>query len=415
MKFSCHDQQILRHLAAELASAASDTARHNRTRELWRAVNQLQMKRPPVILYQIPWQELQTKEDVLQLQCCDPFARELEENMRQTLYAWKNFPADMVIDPYYSLLPIYHDSGFGLKDKEENLVQNAGDLSSHQYTGQIQTEEDALKITPPVITLDSEATMARLECATEAFGDLLPVRSARVPTLWFAPWDELIRWWGVDQLFMDLILKPDLVHLAISRLVDAHISRWEQLRALNLVGGETGNYAVGSGGLAFSEEMPQDFTAFDDKELWGSCAAQIFTDISPEMFEEFALQHERRWFERFKFSYYGCCEALHNKIPQLRTIPNLRKVSCSPWCKLEPMAEAFGDSCVLSIKPNPAHFARPVWNPKEVREYLTGLLERTENCNVEFVAKDISTVAGDPRRLREWEQIAMEVVEKFAR
>ena len=30
-------------------------------------------------------------------------------------------------------------------------------------------------------------------------------------------------------------------------------------------------------------------------------------------------------------TYNGCCEPLPNKIPVLKNVPNLRKVSVSPW------------------------------------------------------------------------------------
>ena len=73
--------------------------------------------------------------------------------------------------------------------------------------------------------------------------------------------------------------------------------------------------------------------------MWGCSNAQIFSEVSPEMHWEFALEHDLRWLERWGLTYYGCCEPLDRKIDLLRRIPNLRKISVSPWCNTERVVE----------------------------------------------------------------------------
>ena len=48
------------------------------------------------------------------------------------------------------------------------------------------------------------------------------------------------------------------------------------------------------------------------------------------------------------------------------------------------------------------------------RSELRRVLQRTGDCHVEIIMKDISTVRYKPRRLWEWETIAMEMADEFA-
>ena len=107
-------------------------------------------------------------------------------------------------------------------------------------------------------------------------------------------------------------------------------------------------------------------------------------------------------------------EPLHKKIDILKKVPNLRKVSMSPWINVDEAAANVGDQYVSSYKPNPAIFAEDIWNPQKARENLVRVLEKTRGCVVEVIMKDISTVRYEPQRLWEWAQIAAEVTENFA-
>jgi hypothetical protein len=67
-------------------------------------------------------------------------------------------------------------------------------------------------------------------------GDILIVKKCGVFHSWFSPWDVLVEWWwGVQEVFMDLAMRPELDHLAIDRLVNANISRLDQWERLGLL------------------------------------------------------------------------------------------------------------------------------------------------------------------------------------
>ena len=115
-----------------------------------------------------------------------------------------------------------------------------------------------------------------------------------------------------------------------------------------------------------------------------------------------------RWLERWGLAYYGCCEPLDIKMGILRRIPNLRKVSMSPWTDPEKAAAEVGTDYVYSHKPSPAVLATDQWNPDQARRNLRDVLDRTRGCVVEIIMKDISTVRYEPQRLWEWAAIAAE-------
>ena len=126
---------------------------------------------------------------------------------------------------------------------------------------------------------------------------------------------------------------------------------------------------------------------------------------------EFAVKHNMRWLERFGLTYYGCCEPLDKKMDILRKIPNLRRISMSPWCDIKRMIAEVDADFVISRKPSPAIFAETDWQPEKTHADIREVLEKSEGkCNIEFIMKDISTVRCDPKRLREWLKIVMEKV-----
>ncbi len=146
--------------------------------------------------------------------------------------------------------------------------------------------------------------------------------------------------------------------------------------------------------------------------MWGCSNAQIFSDVSPEMHWEFAIEHDLKWLNIWKLTYYGCCEPLAGKGHLLKMIPNLRKVSCSPWNNSAKAIEELGSDYVLSRKPSPAIFALGAFDVSMARKEIRDFQVETEgNCHVEFIMKDISAVKYDPQRLWEWEKICMEEVQ----
>jgi hypothetical protein len=96
----------------------------------------------------------------------------------------------------------------------------------------------------------------------------------------------------------------------------------------------------------------------------------------------------------------------------VETIPNLRKVSITPWADVNIAAEAIGQKYVLSSKPNPASVAVNQLDRANLKQEIRSILDACSRngCSCELVLKDISTCCGRPQNIFEWEQTVMELV-----
>jgi len=406
---------VLRRLAEQWAEIAALPV-HQEKALLWQKLNDLESVRPMVWINEIPWHEMNFN-DELTLRCKNSWARNQEDLMRKTIYQWNHMPGDMILNPWLDCPLSIHSTDFGIiEDVAIAQTDALNDIVSRHYNIQIRDMDDLEKIKMPVITHNQKATDRRYQIMLEVFGDIIPVRKEGQTHIWFTPWDYLIRWWGVQEAMIDLIMRPEMIHVFYEKMVEAWMIELDQFVDQNLLSLDCNNTRIGSGGYGYTKDLPgESFNPekIESINMWGCSNAQIFSDVSPEMHWEFAIEHDLKWMERWKLTYYGCCEPLAGKSQILKRIPNLRKVSCSPWNNTRQAIDELGSDYVISRKPNPAIFIGDQFDEvqarKEIREFLT---EAEDKCHIEFIMKDISTVQYDPQRLWRWEKICMEEVTK---
>ncbi len=413
IKLSGKDIDILRRLAGEVAEIAALDI-HKDKAELWTKLNDLQSERPMVWINEICWHEMNVNNE-LTLQCENPWARDQEDQLRKTIYQWKHLPADMVVNDYLVCPLAIYSTDFGvMEDVDVVKTDEASDIVSRHFKVQIKDPEDIEKIQLPKITHNKQATEFCYEAMCKIYDGILPVVKQGQTHIWFTPWDYLIRWWGIQEAMMDMIVRPEMVNAAVERMVEAWMVELDQFDQQNLLSLDNNNTRVGSGGYGYTSQLPgkdYDPDHVRPHNMWGCSNAQIFSEVSPEMHWEFAVKHDMRWLERFGLTYYGCCEPLDRKMDIMRKIPNLRKISTSPWCKIERMISEIGDDYVISQKPTPAILAETSWDPDKARSNIREVLDKAGgNCHIEFIMKDISTVRHKPQRLWQWSEIAMEEV-----
>ena len=410
MGFDKRDAEIVRELAKRVAEVAAFPIQEEK-RRLWRALNGLRPERPMIAIDQLPWHEMDVDNE-LTIQSEDPFCRRLENNFRTILYLWKHMPSDMPVEPFIEIHKIVHGTSFGIEVDEYTLVLDPkSSVVSHRFTDQLQTEEDLQKIIIPQVFYDEKTTKNNLEKAHELLDGILDIRlQGYLPNI--HSWDLISTWKGVENTLYDLADRPEFIHAIMKRLTDAYMSMLNQLEEQGLLGYEqisihcTGAYTDELPVKGFNPDKPRS------KDLWTFGLAQMFSTVSPTMHQEFELDYSNRWFERFGLVYYGCCDPLDRKMDIVRKIPNLRKVSMSPWVNLERGAESTGKDFVFSRKPNPAFLAMSIWDTEIVENDLRETLDicKRYGCPVEFILKDVSTVRYQPQRLWQWAEIASRVV-----
>ena len=277
--------------------------------------------------------------------------------------------------------------------------------------------DDLGKIKMPRVSYDENATAERLQFVEGIFGDILPVRVQGWRKHWCNIWDDLVRWTGVTQALMDLAARPGFVHAIMRRMTDSFLARMTQLEEQDLLAQPYPLARVGSGGSGYTDELPQpdcDPEHIRTMDQWGGATPQIFSEVSPEMHEEFALDYEIETMERCGLNYYGCCEPVHNKMGILARVPRLRKISISPWCNTAKAAENATRTYVFSHKPSPAVFAENRLDLPRAEADLRSRLDQSDGMPCEVIMKDLSTLRGDAKRLIDWTEMAYRVVCEYA-
>lgn len=404
-----NDRAVLRGLAARVAEIAALPAQEEK-RGLWRALNGLKPARPMVMIDQICWNELEA-DPALTLLCDDAECRAYERTFRRTLYQWERFPVDMVVEPFARVDRAIANSGFGIAVKEETRATDAAnDVVSHSFVNQFRSMEDVERVKTPVLTHDAAETARRLERANALFGDILPPRPYGLDP-YLSIWDPISQWMGVEGVLYAMIDAPDMLHALAKRVSDGYVAMLDQAEAQGLLCHHqslihcTGAYTDELPAPGFDPDMPRT------KDIWMFGLAQMFSTVSPAMFEEYELAYSMPLFERFGLVYYGCCDPLHDRMAQVRKIPNARKLSMSPWADQEIGAREIGGDYVFSRKPNPAYLAMDAFDEALIEDDLrrTRDICRANGCPLEMILKDISTLRYEPRRLDRWAAIAMRV------
>lgn len=401
------DRRTIRDLAKRVSEIAASDEQQVRP-DRWVAQNSLQPLRP--LVYCSPegsWEELVPTEHLL---CEDDGARGIEHGLRMRIYAAEHFDDDQVCDAQFRVPLAVTNTGWGLGPEFERPQEHRG---AYVWDAPITDLQDLEKIQTPSAQHDPAESRRRLEYYDELLGDILDVKPAG--SWWWALGiiDEWTFLRGITQTFMDMADFPEMVHAGMSKLAQGKLAWLDSLEQQGLLFLNNGNDYVGSGGFGYTDELPQDDFSGRARlrDMWGFCEAQTMSEVSPAMHEEFVLRHQLPILEKFGLNCYGCCEPLHLKLDFLMArVPNLRRISISPWADKRISAEKLQGDVIFSWKPNPAPLAGIEFDPEWVRSDIrdTVQIAREHGCVLEIILKDTHTCNHRPERFDEWTQIAMQ-------
>jgi hypothetical protein len=280
------------------------------------------------------------------------------------------------------------------------------------YVNQFESDADLEKIQTPRVCHDEAETERRMSVAHDLLDGVLEVRADGCDP-YLSLWDPISSWMGVEGALWALIDRPEYMHQLVGKIADGYMSMLDQLESQGLLcGPQTLIHCTG----AHTDELPAP--GYDPakprcKDLWMFGLAQMFSTVSPAMFKEFEVDYASKICARFGLVYYGCCDPLDGKMNEVRMIPNVRKVSMSPWTDQERGATEIGRDFVFSRKPSPAMLAVDDFSPARVKADLQATKDICDRhgCPLEFILKDISTVRYQPQRMTQWAEAAMAVAE----
>jgi hypothetical protein len=296
-------------------------------------------------------------------------------------------------------------------------ADNAGHLGSRSWEPPIEDlDRDFAKLKPRSFSVDREAALREKAALEEVFAGILDVQ---IRGAFY--WTMGLTWCAIDlvglqNLWLYMCENPEGLHRLMAFLRDDHIAfaQWLEREGLYTLNNE--NDYIGSGSMGYTKTLPradcQGSGRIRTRDLWVLSESQETVGVGPAQFEEFIFPYQLSIVEMFGKTYYGCCEPVDNRWRVLKRIPNLARVSVSPWANEEAMAEALGADYVYSRKPNPTMISTGRFDEKQIRQDLGKTLAIARNCRLEIIMKDVHTLHDEPERLARWVEIARQEIEK---
>jgi hypothetical protein len=398
--------QIVRELAKKVREIAELPEMEIR-RKQWYNHNDLKSEKPMILCFpEGAWVEIFDDKTLI---CRDATLRVYEKTLRQKIYWYEHINDDNTLDPFFDINWSTSSTGYGV----EIPLEYGDNRGSYHWDAPIKDlHQDFGKLKHREFFVNRDTTLEQMKFAQDVFQDILPVRT-RGAFYWTLglTW-EAIKLVGLENLMLLMYDDPDGLHNLMAFLRDDHMQMMdffenEGLLTLN----NEGDY-VGSGGVGYTHQLPVGNRKEGNvqyKDLWGFGESQETVGVSPAMFNEFILPYQMPLLKRLGLVAYGCCEPLDARWDYIKTIPNLRRLSVSPWADQEKMSAYLGKEYIFSRKPNPTLIAVEFDEAairKDLRETMN--VAKRNSCNLEIIMKDTHTVQNDPTRIERWVNIAKE-------
>ncbi len=432
------DLHILRELLKRKRDLAQQPVMAER-RALWTRHAALDSQRPMILIE--TGGVLDEVVPLSALQCQANWARAMERALREEIFRAQEIRDDYVVEPWLEYQWEVNGGDYGVTTVKQR-GENAGKLASYHWEAPIKDlDQDFDRLHFRRLSVNRERTLAWKALLEEHFADILPVR--RRGSYW---WTSGLTWTAIDLIGLEgfmlaMVDNPAGLHRLMAFLRDDFLQAMDWFEKEELLSLNNENDYVGSGTLGYSAELPKEKAGTNEAapqskaapqsraapqgeaaqgdqgarlaDLWGLSESQETVGVSPKMFEEFVFQYQVPITQRFGFVYYGCCEPIHQRIHIIQRLPNLRRVSVSPWCNQEKMVNILGDGVIHCCKPNPAMISTDVFDEDAIRANLRATLQVCQEVPLELVMKDVHTVNDQPARMGRWVQIAREVCAEF--
>ena len=408
----------IRELAKQLTEL-SHTAENEAKKKRWADHNDLISRQQP-LLWVCPdddggWLELVPEAG---LRCTDPVLRDMENKLKKYLYQGRYLKDDFAFEDklYFTYPGTYTGYLYGSTDQTAawgvSIVKPKVGAQAYHLNNFLKTEEDYEKLLNYEVDFipDFERKKGMEEQIKDALDGILDIEfQLPYSVLVQSHLIEFVHLRGLENLLYDVYDDPDLLQSVLRHMGESKARLLKRLEDKRLLFDNRTNIYTGSGSLGYTNDpwkKPEDVKLSD---MWGFADAQEFSSVSPEMFEEFAIVNQKIGLNMFGRGCYGCCEPMDGKYDAVyRHITNIRRISVSPWTNIDEAAERIGQRAIFSWKPDPAKICTG-FDEEEIRKYLKETAEKTKNCFVEIILKDIRTCGGTNKHLVKFIELAREV------
>lgn len=404
---SNQDRQILRELAKKQMELAH-SPRNERLYQEWEAYGSSKSGQRPMIRIEIETFEHQLLPEMQR--CEGEHAREIERRMLRPMVNFTCFEDDTLVPAYY---PIHLHTGFvpfGLQVRR----QETGSLGHHFIPYLTELEEDDHLLGDSVFHADEEATAREQQEAEELFGDILPVKRITDCAV-CCPTQDIVHIMNMDDMYIAMVDEEERFHAMMRRLTDDYLAYFAMLEEGGHLQSQTKMQHLNQGSYCFTDELEDGVNQAKLEQMWLFMDSQETAGISPQMYAELVFPYYKEIMARFGLVSYGCCEASHPIwVSCLSTLPNLRKVSISPWCDEAFMGEQLRGTGVTYLRKPPATLLgmdTPNLDEEAVLACFRKTAQAAKGCKMEIAQRDVYMVGHSAEKVRRYVELARKGLE----
>ncbi|MFA7231729.1 MAG: hypothetical protein WC071_10710 [Victivallaceae bacterium] len=344
------------------------------------------------------------------LACSDEDLKPLEVFFKKALIK-RDIDDDTPVDDYFRVameFDVEPANIWGVDIVHESLEETG---SAWQYKAALTTTKDFDRLRVPQYAFNRERTASKVAAVSQILAGIMPVKT--VPVIGYFNLATIchpaagLR--GMEQMMIDMMLEPELVHRLMNVVLQGVMNFLDAMEASGKIVPNTDEPMFMSDPLR-PDVKPERYTL---KDCWTAGNSQELDQVSPQMFEEFLLDYQKKIFARFGAVSYGCCENLTNKVNPVMAIPNLRIFVCSAWSNLDKIIESVGGKYCIMWR----HKASDVVCPTDtaaLKQYINDGARKLQGCSYQVILRELQTLMGHDKRLYEWTQISKDAVEKYS-
>ena len=291
-----------------------------------------------------------------------------------------------------------YDYGVGLSYR---YFDNNAVMPNHP----IKTVSDLKKLKKRSFRIDYESSLNQKAFLENLFDGILPVQlqlsDFNLPQISKYVFDLI----GMENMYYWMIDEPQAMRDVIEYVKEDYIDKMKGFEKSGLLTLNNENQYSGSGSLAYISDLKQSKgkqTLL--KDMWVWIESQETETISPDMFEDFFLPALKEVADLFHYTYYGCCEHLHDRFETIeKYIHNIRCVSVSPWSDKQIMGKLLGKKYVFSAKLTPQFISQDEPDEQAQEKELQCIYDSLQNKKqVEYIYRDVYEYKNNPDKFKRW-------------
>ncbi len=270
--------------------------------------------------------------------CTSEIGKKIEHQLQSQITNHELINDDNVVPSFFGINWNRSMTLFSTPIERETATNSGGMNIGHHFVHPIKDLQDDIDILlkPTEFKIDKEYTIKYKAFVDEILGDILPTKLI-MGSLGSVLTQDVVHLMGLENMMYSMFDYPDEFHKLMDRISDDYIHFFKLLESEGLLILNNGNNGLGQGSRGFSNDLPgSDYVnarLVKTENVWGFMDSQETINVSPEMFGEFVFPYYLKVAKNFGLLSYGCCEPIHPYWDDyISTLPNLRKVSISPWC-----------------------------------------------------------------------------------